>query len=173
MSKLAEFLRKFPKCLNFMSILITWKLTTCLIIIIVIIPKSNIYTKTRTQGIFGFVTLVHAIISQKQFCFLRKYSMMISFWANETTFTGIRTEESSSRCGPCSCGRRNKQPPFQCAWFQRYRNRSHRHSKPGHFYEVLTSTCPLPSLKGYECQVWSKSVHQFSSYKRTNITPTI
>jgi hypothetical protein len=63
---------KFYKFFYFISIFIAQKLIIGLIIRYVAeqhtknIPKSNTFTKTRTQGSFGFVTLVSVIFSPKQ-----------------------------------------------------------------------------------------------------------
>jgi hypothetical protein len=70
--------------------------------IIIINHKPKIFTEFRTQDSFGFVTLVVVISSPKQCCSLRR-SIVLSFRATETIFTGNGTQDSFSSCDLCFC----------------------------------------------------------------------
>jgi hypothetical protein len=66
-----------------------------------IIPKSNIYTGTQTQGSLGSVTSVRAITSPKEFSSERHSSVAPSYRTTSTTVSATRTRTVFWNCGLC------------------------------------------------------------------------
>jgi hypothetical protein len=100
---------KFDKCLYFSSIFIARKLTIGVInrfvqlnitekmVQLSLYPLSP---RLEPRTVFGSVTLVSAIFSPKQFCSLRRSSIVLSFRATDNIFTGTRTQNRFSVLWP-------------------------------------------------------------------------
>jgi hypothetical protein len=106
---------KLDKCLHCLSILIAWKFIIGLIIqyvslnntekIIIIIPKSNIFTKTKTQGSLqvGDLSSCNLLTETNNFVLCAILLSCLVSKLQKPPSLGLKPSTGFQGCGLCSC----------------------------------------------------------------------